>query len=189
VFVRITNLFTSLLFTACLLPAIGSSAWATDDLILRGDQFWIVLASREDPDRAIAIARNNRNAGARTLVARSRNGWFAALSGPHKVRTGTGRQFLDALVRDQGIPKDAFLSAGSGFSDVVWTPPATNVFDKLEYDGEHDVSKRWRDLHIRLSKKPLGDDGAVATAIGDFDGKPAFTMSMRKTPVRSPLQR
>jgi hypothetical protein len=165
---------------------MSSSASTTEDLILRGDQFWIVLASRQDSDRAIAIARSNRIAGARTLVARSRNGWFAALSGPHTVRTGAGRQFLNALVRDQGIPKDAFLSAGSGFSDVVWTPPATNVVDKLEYDGEHDVSKRWRELHIRLSRKAVGNEGAIATAIGDFDGKPAFTMVMTENPSEKP---
>jgi hypothetical protein len=168
---------------------MGPSAWATDDLILKGDQFWLVLASREDPDRAIAIARNNRNAGARTLVARSRNGWFAALSGPHTVRTGAGGQFLDALVRDQGIPKDAFLSGGSGFSDVVWTPPVTNVMDKLEYDGEHDSSKRSRELHIRLSKKLLGNEGAVATAGGDFAGKPAFTMAMTENPSEKPASK
>src|SRR5690242_17647355 len=98
-FVRMISLFASLLLTACLLPAFGSSAAVGDDLILQGDWFWVVLASREDPDRAIAIARNNRNAGPRTLVARSRNGWFAALSGPHTIRKGAGRQFLNALVR------------------------------------------------------------------------------------------
>jgi hypothetical protein len=187
--VRILNLFTSLLFAACLLPGIGSSASATDDLILRGDQSWVVLASREDPDRAIAIARNNRNVGARTLVARSQNGWFAALSGPHTVRKGAGRQFLNALARDQGIPTDAFLSRGSGLSDVVWTPPATNVIDTLEYDGEHNVSKRWRDLHIRLSKKPLGADGAVATAMGDLDGRPAFALAMTENPSDKPASK
>src|SRR3954454_20464019 len=118
-FVRILKLFASLLFSACLLPTIGRSAAALEDLVLKDDRFWVVLASREDPDRAIAIARNNRNAGARTLVARGRNGWFAALSGPHSVRKGAGRHFLDAMIRDHAIPGDAFLSAGSGFSDVV----------------------------------------------------------------------
>ncbi len=185
-FVRMLSLFASLVLIACLLPAFGSSATASEDLVLQGDQFWVVLASREDPDRAIAIARNNRNAGVRTLVARSRNGWFAALSGPHTVRKGAGRQFLSALVRDQGVPSDAFLSAGSGFSDVVWTPPATHVLEKLAYDGEHDVSRRWQKLFIRLSKKRLGPDEAVAIASGDFGGKPAFTMAMTENPSEKP---
>ncbi len=92
---------------------------AAGKLILGGDQFWAVLASRPNIDDAIAVAQHYR--AAKPIVVRSANGWFAVISGPHSIERGMGRQFLDSLIMDDGVPKDAFLAKGASFIETVWT--------------------------------------------------------------------
>jgi hypothetical protein len=87
--------------------------------------YWVVLASRPDLDQAIAVAETQRNLN--PVIMRSTNGWFAVASGPVYMATGTGRQFLDALISEKHAPQDAFLSRGDRFIQTVWTTASANA--------------------------------------------------------------
>jgi serine protease Do len=157
------------------------------ELSLTGDKFWAVLASRQDADEAIAAARSHRDMGA--IVVKAANGWFAAVSGPYAVPTGTGPKFLGGLAKDHDAPKDAYLTKGASFTDVVWTAPASNVAATLEYDGEHDATLRKDGLEIRLSKQPSADGDFVPVATGTYQGKPAFKMVFSDNPAEKPASK
>ncbi len=171
--------------TFYLAAAAVQAATETESLNLQGtDRFWAVLASRQDADEAAAAAMRQRDG--KVMVVRAGNGWFAAISGPYSVKAGTGRQFLDGLVKDHGAPKDAYLTRGANFTGVVWKPPATNVLDTLDYDGEHDVSLRKDDLEVKLSRQADGKDDFAATAVATYKGKPAFRMVFAENSSEKP---
>jgi len=65
---------------------LGKAPARAMELSLGGDQFWVVLVSRQDADHAIAAAK--RYAFVKPIVVRSANGWFATVSGPHTIRSG-----------------------------------------------------------------------------------------------------
>ena len=155
-----------------------------DTLALSGDKFWAVLASRQDLDQAVAFALTQGNSNA--FVVRSANGWFATISGPHQVRPGQGRSFLDDLVKQHGAPKDAYLTRGANFEATAWTPPKTNVTATVSYDGEHDVSWRKGDLILNLSRKAAGDDQFSPTLKASYKGKPAFDIVISDNPNERP---
>lgn len=153
-------------------------------LSLGGDQYWAVLASRQDVDQAVAAAQNQHDAKA--MVVRAANGWFAAISGPYAVKPGAGRQFLDGLIKDHGAPKDAYFTRGASFTKLIWSLPATNVVDTLSYDGEHDVTMHKDNLDIKLSRKLDGQDTYDATATATYKGKLAFRIAMSDNPSEKP---
>ncbi|WP_158818043.1 hypothetical protein [Methylocapsa sp. S129] len=162
-------------------PIGAAAAPAAVELNLTGDHYWAVLASRQDADQAIAAAQNNR--ASKAMVVRAANGWFAAVSGPYLVKPNTGRQFLDSLIKEHNAPKDVYLTKGSGFTDVTWTAPATNILAGVQYDGVRDVSLHKDDLDIKLTKRPGDDNMSVAVAIGVYKGKPAFKMEIADKPA------
>jgi hypothetical protein len=49
-------------------------------LNLSGSEYWVVLASRQDVDQAVAAAQSQHDPKA--IVVHATNGWFAAISGP-----------------------------------------------------------------------------------------------------------
>ena len=158
-----------------MLACPASSRADAPNLQLDGERYWVVLASRQDEDRAIAAAFNPRM---ETLVVRAENGWYAAIAGPVTAAKGSGRAVLDGLIKDKGIPNDAYLTRGAGFTDVVWTKPATNQIATLAYDGEHDATLRKDGLDIALTRKPDGDGSFAPVARVTYRDKPAFVASL-----------
>ncbi|MDR3463050.1 MAG: hypothetical protein P4L76_12125, partial [Beijerinckiaceae bacterium] len=152
-----------------------------------GDKFWAVLASRQDADEAIAAARRHRDIGA--IVVKAANGWFAAVSGPYAVAAGTGSKFLGGLAKDHAAPKDAYLTKGASFTNVVWAAPASNVVATLDYDGEHEATLRKDGLDIQLSRQPSPDGDFVPVATGTYQGKPAFKMVFSDNPADKPVSK
>ena len=166
---------------------LGQAPSKAIELSLRGDQFWVVLASRQDADQAIAAAQ--RYSADKPIVVRAANGWFAAVSGPNRIRSGLGQQFLAGLIKDQRAPKDAYLTKGAKFVESVWAQPASNIVDTLQYDGEHDTALRRDDLEIKLTRHSVGDGQADAVAVGTYKGKPAFHMEFTENPSDKPASR
>ena len=154
--------------TSILLWLLLLQGARADTLALSSDQFWAVLASRQDVDQAVAVAFAQRDSSA--FVVRSSNGWFAAVSGPHQVQPGQGHSVLDDLIKQHGAPKDAYLTRGANFEATVWMPPKTNVTATISYDGEHDVSWRKGDLILNLSRKAAGDDQFNPTLTAAYKG-------------------
>lgn len=177
------KLYRSVFFFLALALLNANKAEAIE-LKLNDDQYWVVLASRQDIDQAIAVARIYQST--KPMIVRSANGWFAVINGPHRAKPGTGRQVLDALAKSQGIPKDAYLAKGVKFSDLVWTFPASPILETIQYDGEHEATLRKGDLEIKLSKRLVDDDQSAPIAIGSYKGKPAFNIELSDNPAEKP---
>ena len=173
-------------FVALLVILLDARADAAS-LAQPADHFWAVLASRQDVDEAIASAQ--LHADVHAVVTRASNGWFAAISGPYTVKAGTGRTFLDGLIKDHGAPADAYLTRGANFDGVAWKAPATNVTDTVSYDGEHDVSFRRGDLTLKLSRQRADGDQFSPTLSATYQGRPAFSLAMTESSSEKPASR
>ncbi len=170
-----------------ILLAVVSVSVSAADLNLAGDRYWMVLASRQDADQAIAAAQNQFDFDAK--VVRSGNGWFAAIAGPFTVAPGEGRAFLDSMIKTKNAPKDYYLTRGDAFVEVVWSKPATNVVDSIEYDGEHDATLRFDELQIKLSRKKAGDSDFDPIAVATYRGNPAFEMEFTENAASTPASK
>lgn len=146
------------------------------ELNLKGDQYWLVLASRQDTDQAIASAR--RFSRLKPLVVSSANGWLAVIAGPNFVKNGEGQKFIQASAKENFTPGDAYLTKGAGFKEILWTTPPTPVMASVEYDGEKDATLKSGDFDITLSRRTIDKEEAVATIKAVYKGKLAFTAEM-----------
>ena len=85
--------------------------------VWRESDRWVLLASREDRDEAVLIARIY--AGHQPRVVQSQNGWYAVVLGPYEASDiSSFRAGFDGPT----IPDDAMLSRGKSFMATAWTP-------------------------------------------------------------------
>ncbi|WP_156917513.1 hypothetical protein [Salinarimonas rosea] len=121
----------ALAVAACLVPgAIGPASAQSG---LSGDERWIVLASRQDPAEAIALARAYRERFEATHVVTSSNGWNAVVAGP--VPASDPGALQARLRAEPGLPDDLFVSDGTRFAEPYWTADAPRL-ERLRFDGD-----------------------------------------------------
>jgi hypothetical protein len=138
-----------------------------EDLTLRGDLRWVVLASRKTPEEALALLEDHRDKFDRVQVLKFTNGQFAVVAGPVHVRMDP-RAYLRRLIEGKGAPHDTFLSDGrkiaarlervgsaecvvSGLGDDtlnVRASPNGNILGELEMGEKVHISDR-RDDNAR----------------------------------------
>jgi hypothetical protein len=171
---RVVTYFELVLVALSLLVFVGPAS--SIELNLSGDQFWIVLGSRQDPDQAIAVAR--RFIRLKPLVVKTANGWLAVITGPNLVKKGERQKFIQTFAKENLTPSDGYLTKGASFKEVLWSTPASPVLASAEYDGERDVTFKSEDFEIKLSKRTINNEEAIATAKAIYKGKPAFEMEM-----------
>jgi uncharacterized protein len=151
---------------------------------LSANEYWVVIASRQDPDQAIAIARQHSYLS-KPMVVRDQNGWYAVIQGPQIVKGNSGREYLDSLIKSQTLPQDIFLTQGASFSGLVWKPtPPPN--QSTTYDGKTDAVLENGELKVTLSKRPKDKDEYMPIATGTLRGSPAFSMLISDTPNEAP---
>jgi len=148
------------------------------DLKQTGDHYWIALASRQTADEAIAIAR--RYTALHPSVVSSINGWYAVVVGPRSVPQGLGKTTLEALVKSDFIPSDAYLTRGEGYAALVWRMSASPMLASSKYDGTTDAVLQSGALRVVLSSVPVDGEDRAPVATGSYDGKPAFAMVVGK---------
>jgi serine protease Do len=166
--------------TFCLTPSHA------DQLQLDNNQYWVTLASRQEVDEAIAFARRYQQQKAR--VVSSLNGWYAILIGPIAVLPQSGRPTLDALIKKDTLPADAFLTSGNGFVDTLWTTPKNPVLWTLGYDGKTDATFEDSDLRVTLSKMPANEtNDFFPTAKGYVNDQLVFEMKFTDISNESPI--
>ncbi|WP_416357388.1 hypothetical protein ACLNGM_04595 [Aureimonas phyllosphaerae] len=93
---------------------------------------WLVIASREDPQEAVALAESYAPMIGPTAVIQSRNGRYAVVAGT--LNRDKAKPNLEARKAMHIIPQDSFLSDGQNLDRVVW-----NSFDG---DGSLDLMTR-----------------------------------------------
>jgi len=163
----------------------GPGKGAPVSLTLPDGQYWVVVASTQNLDEAIGIARRF-SYGSKSRVVRASNGWFAVLIGPEGVRKGQGAEFLAKLRQERNIPTDAHLSRGNGLAEQVWVSPDPLELKSVKYDGQHEASLRYGDLEIRLSSVAAADGNKNPVARGFVGGKLAFTLLIDENPNETP---
>jgi hypothetical protein len=151
-----------------LLCSLAASA-AAEDLRLADGLHWITVASAQDKDQAIGIARLYGD-GARVVASQS--GWFGVVLGPVKDKS------LAAFVKSwQGwpeIPKDAVFSNGAKFTATAWQPPA-DVPGYAEFSFDQPATSRLGGYTVTATLTHSGDNQVVGLA-GGKDGAGSFTL-------------
>jgi hypothetical protein len=92
-----------------------------EKLALEGDDRWVAIASVEDAEPAIEIARAFSDQKSR--VVKSRNGWFAVVLGPYQ--TSDISTFRKSYTGPE-LPPGIILTRGTDYLESVW-PAATGA--------------------------------------------------------------
>jgi hypothetical protein len=107
------------LILAGLFAIAAAGGAGAETLNLKDGRHWIAVASTQDRDQAIGIARLY---GEQARVISSQSGWFGVVLGP--VKEPSLEAYRKAYQGWPEIPKDAVYSAGSKYTGTVWRPDA-----------------------------------------------------------------
>ncbi len=159
-----------LMLSAAALAA-SSHFCLADSLSLSKKERWLVVASTRDVDSAIGIA--GLYADEEPRVVSARNGWFAVVMGPYRVRSV--RDIQDRFV---SLPKDALLSRGASYEETVWSSkPAAQVQLDIVEAGRLKVFNLGK-LVVSVAMHQ-GEDGLAGPSVitGSQDGKQVFKLT------------
>ena len=149
-----------------------------DDLQLSGTKRWLTVASTKDKDVAIGIARQVGNIGDKVEVVSSSSGYFAVILGPYDAasmqdlkKSGNGK--FDEL------PKDALLSQGANYRQVVWTP-ATASMGLVSYGLAKPAVFSVDGLQVKVQGEKLGESNAYTSVSGTDKTGATFSFDIGK---------
>ncbi|MEP1206579.1 MAG: caspase family protein [Rhizobiaceae bacterium] len=107
------------LLIAMLLVWQSATSWAAVYPGGGGDSAWLVIASRDNSNAAIAMARRYASKHPSVGVFLSSNGWYAiSLGWASKSR---GESLRRGLVSEGGIPSDSYFHSGERFIELIWS--------------------------------------------------------------------
>jgi serine protease Do len=160
-----------ILLTGLCLSSTIATAWAGDQT-LPGKKRWLAVASTQDLDEAKGIAKSYSWKGAKIMSSQS--GWYAVVLGPFN---GTS---LDALrkVDDNfpDVPKDALLSRGDKYIDVVFDVPASESNKQLvNYDKDKPAHLSSGNLNVDVVMTGDVDNPGPTEITGTENAKIVFS--------------
>lgn len=162
----------------CALPALAQTPAPAP---LSGDQRWVVIASRQNIDEAIGVARSYT--GAR--VFRSVNGWFAVVSGPREVKDP--RKEKADLVSNEDYPKDIVFSKGDNYVEGIWQDSPAKPMQEYESDGSTErKSFVAGDLTVTYATEKQGDSAFLPVVTGTVAGRQVFAIHMEEAMAEAP---
>ncbi|MCK0196888.1 serine protease [Ancylobacter sp. 6x-1] len=148
------------IIAAVLAAAVLGSGLArarAEDFTPPRNKQWVMLASTQDLDTAIGIARSYRG---QARVVKARNGWYAVALEPHAGTMETIRKAVDW----PPLPADAMLSQGTGYIETVWRySEVPQVTAKVGKDKPG--TARMAGLEVTLTREPA-QEGWTAHLIG-----------------------
>ncbi|WP_046867656.1 hypothetical protein [Microvirga massiliensis] len=154
-----------------------SSAVLAGPFSLSDDSRWIALASRQNLDEAIGVARAYRWQFPAIRVMQATNGWYAVVAGPERIPNA--RAFKDNLLRTGGVPKDLLFSKGDAYVSEVWKPSPVVTLGEAKFEGKGPATLRVGDLSVSVTSVPEKDgSGRIPVATGYQSGKLAFTIRL-----------
>lgn len=163
---------------AGILAAGSISLALAGDLQLSGPKRWLTVASSKDKDVAIGIARQMGSMGDKTQVVSSSSGYFAVILGPYETssieelkKKGEGK--FDEL------PKDALLSQGANYKDVVWTYAPVSM-GLVSYTLTKPATFSVDGLQVKVSAEKLGDSNAYTKISGTDTSGASFSFDIGK---------
>ena len=130
----------------------------------------VVLASAQDVDNAIGIARNY---GSDAGVYLSSNGWYAVALSPKEGSLDQIRKNLPWL----NIPKDAFLGNSKRLNQVVWRF-RSSVISQAELSGQLSALLSSGSFAVSITREKIGNDWKVQLT-GEDGGRQLFHLSRK----------
>jgi hypothetical protein len=88
---------------------------------------WLTIASRTDPNDAIALAQRYAGQFPTTVVFQSVNGYFGVTLG--WASKSEGDPLLRALIAQGAIPADSYFTAGTRFIRAIWSANGAHSLD------------------------------------------------------------
>ena len=163
------TLCRNLMAMAALSLALLTMEVRAEDLSATGKKRWLTIASSQDQDEAIGIARYYGGQSAR--VVSSRSGWFAVIAGP--VAATSMKQFHANYGDWPEIPEDARLSKGENYVATVWLPNDEKLATELTAYAPVKLS----DGGITVAAKLVKDaDNSLVELAGNDGGQALFNM-------------
>ena len=153
-------------FALLLLCTVLAGHSAADDLQLTGKKHWLTLASSQDRDVAIGIARQVQNLPGGAEVVSSQSGYYAVIAGPYDETSINALKKHDKDGNFSQLPKDALLSQGKNYRGVVWKPDKPT----LKFAG-FSVEKAVQLLGDGVTVKVQGIKGSGESAFIDVAGQ------------------
>lgn len=173
---RLTSaLATAVAAASAATLALAVPAPASAQARLSDDAYWVVLASRQDPAEAIALARGFRDRFEAVHVAAARNGWYAITAGP--IAAPDARAVTAALRAEPALPDDLFLSDGARFEDPFWSADRPRL-ERLRYRGDGPLEFSLDGLTLALSPMTDSYDMKYPGVVGVADGEAVFDLDM-----------
>ena len=88
---------------------------------------WLTIASRTDPNDAIALAQRYAQQFPTVVVFQSSNGYFGVSLG--WASKSEGEPLLQSLVGQGLVPADSYFTAGSRFVRAIWSAGGAHALD------------------------------------------------------------
>lgn len=149
---------------------------------LAGNQSWIVLASREDRDEAIAIARYYAAQHEGVRVFKASNNRFAVVVGPSTAASVDA--FKKALPDWKKIPADSFRTDGRAWTEDIWRPAPNQIKAAVEFDGKKPAVLKYGKIEVRVTAKSIEGKGAIPLFTVIVDGVETLSFTANKDALR-----
>ncbi len=148
------------------------------DLQLSGNKRWLTVASSKDKDVAIGIARQMGNIGDPTQVVSSSSGFYAVILGPYEASSIAQLKKKGAGKFDE-LPKDALLSQGGNYTDVVWTYEPVSM-GLVSFTLDKPASFSVDGLQVKVKGEKLGAENAYTQITGTDKSGASFSFDIGK---------
>jgi serine protease Do len=170
------RLVFGLLVLICGVWQVGCAM--SGDLQLSGTKRWLTVASTKDKNVAIGIARQMGSLGDKTQVVSSSSGYFAVILGPYEASSIAQLKKQGAGKFDE-LPKDALLSQGGNYTEVVWTAaPATMALVSFTLTKPANFSVDG--LQVKVLGQTLGAASAYTQVTGTDKSGASFSFDIGK---------
>ena len=165
------------------LLAIMAQAGQAESLLQKGNKRWLAIASSQDLDTAIGIAREFRYVDDGAKVVSSTSGYYGVVLGPYAATSIQQLKKNDQNIPD--LPKDALLSLGEKYSGIVWSQ-ADQGTNWTHYEAGKPAKLSAGDYSFEAKLDQVSDAVATTTVTGGFKGATDFTFVVDKEGEFSP---
>jgi hypothetical protein len=141
-----------------------------DSLKLTGKKHWLAVYSTKNLDAAIGIARGlNMDA----KVVSSQSGYYGVVMGPYTGNTVSQVKNRNPDISD--LPKDALLSDGTTYKDIVWAQAKPNTMVPYEIDQPAHLSSGNLAIEVKLNK--IAEFHYTTVVTGTEKNAPSFSFT------------
>lgn len=165
------------------LLALMTAGGQAETLLQKGSKHWLTIASTQDLDTAIGIAREFRYVDKGAKVASSTSGYYAIILGPYEASSIQQLKKKNENIPD--LPKDALLSSGEKYTGIVWDQVdqgTTWTFYKIDQPAKLSSG----DYSFEAKLEQVSDSVATTTVTGGYKGANEFTFVVDKEGRFSP---